>query len=106
MCLCLCLHVVGATPTEKQLLKHICNEVGAEWKEVCTFLGIPYKKIMEVTNNSSLKDKEAFFQCLIQWAEGNIGKEPTWLVLLEALEEAGLRGVASSLKKKILNDRL
>ena len=106
MCLCLCLHVVGATPTEEQLRRHICNEVGAEWEEVCTYLGIPHKRITQVKRNNPMNTKEAFFQCLMQWAEGHVGKEPTWLVLLEALGEAGLTGMATPLKKKILNDRL
>ena len=95
--------IVEAKPTEEQLRRHICSEVGEMWQEVCTYLGIPYKRITEKKQNNPLNNKEAFFQCLMDWADGNTGKEPTWRVLLDALEEAGLTGMATSLKR-LLND--
>ena len=96
---------VEAKPTEKHLRRYICNEVGTGWEEVCTFLDIPHKKITDIKSNTS-SSKEAFFQCLMHWADGNADKEPTWLAMLEALELAELKGMATSLKKEILNDRL
>lgn len=97
---------VEAKPTEESLRKHICNEVGTGWEEVCTFLGIAYKKISEIKSNNQLSTKEVFFQCLIHWADGNTNKAPTWLALLEALELADLKGMTTPLKMRILNDRL
>ena len=97
---------VEATPTEEHLCKYIRKEVGEKWEEVCTFLSIPYKKITEIKKNNLSDTNKAFFQCLMHWAGGNTEKEPTWLVLLGALEDAELKGVATPLKKRILNDRL
>ena len=61
---------------------------------------------MEIKQNNPAKTKEAFFQCLMFWADGHADKDPTWLVLLGVLEEAELMGVATPLKKKILDDGL
>ena len=97
---------VETTPSEEQLLKYICKEVGEKWEEVCTFLSIPYKRIAETKQNNRSNMNKAFFQCLMHWAGGHTDKEPTWLVLLGALEDAELMGVATPLKKRILNDRL
>ena len=109
MCVCVCVCVqyyIEATPTEEQLLKYICKEVGEKWEEVCIFLSIPYKRIGEIKQNNLSNMNKAFFQCLMHWAGGHTDKDPTWLVLLDALEETGLNGVATPLKKRILNDRL
>ena len=97
--------IVEAKPTEEQLLKYICSEVGEKWQEVCIFLGIPYKKIMDKKQDNPI-NKDAFFQCLMDWTDGNTDKEPTWGALLAALEDAGLTGMATSLKKRILDDKL
>ena len=104
--LCVCLFAVGMKPTEVHLRRYICNEVGTGWEELCIFLGIPYTKIVHTNQYNLGRTREAFFQCLLHWADGNTDKEPTWLALLEALELAELKGVATSLKKRILNDRL
>ena len=109
MCVCVCVCVqyyIEATPTEEQLLKYICKEVGGKWEDVCIFLCIPSKRITEIRQNNLSDINKAFFQCLMHWAGGNTKKDPTWLVLLGALKDAELMGVATPLKKRILNDRL
>lgn len=100
------LLAVGAKPTEEHLRKYVCDQVGTKWEAVCTFLGILYKKVEDTKSNNPGRTKESFFQCLVYWVEENTDKPPTWLALLDALEEADLKGEATPLKKRILNDRL
>ena len=97
---------IEATPTEEHLRKYICNAVVNDWEGVCTYLGICHEKKMEIKQDNPSKTKEVIFQCLMFWAGGHTDKDPTWLVLLRALEDAELMGVATPLKKRILNDRL
>ena len=89
-------------PKENQLLT-VCKKVLNDWKDVCIYLCIPSEKISESELNNGSNVKQAFFDTLIWWLEGNCRKQerlPTWRVLCNALQEAGYPDYAKTVQEK------
>ena len=68
-----------------------------------TQLGIPLKKYKTVLENSR-DSNEAFFKCLLHWADLNVkDTKGTWSELFDALREGGETGVAIDLEEDIFS---
>ena len=95
---------LDSKPEEDQLLK-VCEMVLEHWRDVCIYLRIPKTKISESEQNHAIDNKQACFAAMLWWLEGNCrekNRPPTWIVLLDAMKEAGLPDKAKEVEEKIM----
>ena len=78
--------------------------MGREWRSFLGYLGVKAITIEQAEDENRNNVKEAFFQSLRWWHNGNSDDHPsTWKELLQALVEAELVDDAVELKRKLLN---
>ena len=69
---------------------------------MCTYLGVPHAKVVEIVRNNPNDVTEACFEAILYWREGGNDKYPsTWKVLFEALRDADFSGLEKELKGKL-----
>ena len=79
----------------------ISKNAGFQWRSLLTQLEIDLKTMEGFLLRAPSNTIEACFNGLVHWLKGNADKPVTWETLLKALREAGMKGYADDLEKKL-----
>jgi hypothetical protein len=80
----------------------IIDGIGSLWEEVAKAMDMGQETIDEIKTRHLDSDEEACCEMLATWLEGNDG-EVSWTALAQALINAGLPELASTLKDILQN---